>query len=288
MLVVEKNTTFHNWSQGNPVHPMDYGGEVVIAFDPSKTNMAMVIGTPDGDVLNVLEFSGNNRKKGPVMDTTDYCQEVRSFLSQYLSNVSIYMVGLEQAIQKKGNEFYRSSMVLTEIRGNLLNFFQEQFDVKPIEINNWSWKFGVLPDGYRGKYEKGSKKWFLRNMPNSPYAQYYEADVTDCLCIYWYMVNKMCKNYVCYCNRYENCRLSYATLLLPENSQVTSKFREVIYNPTFSIEENLNYYVNRIMGTFFMKVPENAIPMEMIYGKCSSFLVNDIGCENVKVVVARQ
>lgn len=288
MLVVEKNTTFVNWSIGTPVRPMDYAGEVIIAFDPSKTNMAMVIGTPDGNILNNLEFSGNNRSKGPVMDTTDYCMEVRSFLTQYLANTQIFMVGVEQAIQKKGNEFYRSSMVLTEIRGNLLNYFQEQFDVKPIEINNWSWKFAVLPEGYRSKFEKGSKKWFLRNMPDSPYAYYYEADMTDCICIYWYMVNKMCSGYSCYCNKYEPCNIKYDMTIVPDDSHITDGIREVIYNPVFSLEENLGYYVNRIMGTFYMKAPIDMISIEDAYTKSSSFGLEHIDHNTVKVVAARQ
>ena len=94
------------------------------------------------------------------MDTTVYCEEVRQFLKQYLVNANIYFVGVEQAITKKGMEHHHSNMVLTEIRGNILNFFLDQYNVRVTEINNWSWKAGVLPKGYRGKFEKGSKKWF--------------------------------------------------------------------------------------------------------------------------------
>ena len=54
MLVVERNTTFVQWGIGDDVHPLEYAGDVVIAFDPSKSNMAMIVGTPDGTILNVL------------------------------------------------------------------------------------------------------------------------------------------------------------------------------------------------------------------------------------------
>ena len=105
MLVVENNTTFFNWGIGGTVKPLEYGGEVVVVFDPSKTNMAMVIGTPRGDIITTFEFSGNNRKRGPAMDTTQYCMEVREFLSKLFQNVNLYTVAIEQAILKKGNNY---------------------------------------------------------------------------------------------------------------------------------------------------------------------------------------
>ncbi len=286
MLVVDHNTHSTYWGLGDTVNPMSYAGEVVVTFDPSKTNMAMVVGTPDGYILNTLEFSGNNRRRGPVMDTTVYCEEVRSFLKSYLSNVTIYMVGVEQAIQKEGNNHYRSSMVLTEIRGNLLNFFLEVFGVKVIEVNNWSWKFAILPEGYRSKYEKGSKKWFLNTMPDSPYSKYFEADMTDCICIYWYMISKMCSGYSCYCNQYEKCLFTYQYFFSPIGSDL-GNVRELIYNPMFTLEENIGYYVNRVLTSFYMKIAVNKISLDYIYGHAVGFDIHDLGCDDVKVVARR-
>ena len=287
MLVVENNQSGVFWSMGDTVKTMDYAGEVVIAFDPSKTNMAMVLGTPDGTVLNVLEFSGNNRKRGPVQDTTVYCNEVRAFLSTYLRNVKLYAVGVEQAIQKKGNEYYHSSMVLTEIRANILNFFLEVFNIKVIEINNWSWKHAVLPEGYRGMYMKGSKKWFLDYMPKSPYAHYFEADVTDCLCIYKYMIGKFCSGYSMYCNTYEPCNIKYDYLIMTWDTTNPPDVKEVLYNNRFSFEENVGYYVNRIVGRFMMEVNVDDIPIDKIYGKTIGYHFQHIEDEKVKVMVWR-
>lgn len=283
MLVVDHNTYSTHWTLGNGVNPLRYGGDVIITIDPSKTNMAIVFGTPDGYILNVLEFSGNNRGKGPTMDTTLYCEEVRAFLRSYLEHTNIYMVGVEQAIQKKGFEHYKSSMVLTEIRANILNFFFEVFGVKVIEINNWSWKFGVLPDGYRSQFEKGSKRWFVETMSNSPYSKYYEADVTDCICIYWYMVNKMCSQYVCYCNQYEKPLFKYEYDLMIDSSVK----RELSYNTMFTLHENLSYYVNRIMGEFFILVPVSNLSFDDIYGHSIGFSLDSLNCEEVKVVARR-
>ncbi len=286
MLVVDNNTYTKFWKSGDKVNPMRYAGDVVISIDPSKTNMALVVGTPDGDILSCLEFSGNNRRKGPVMDTSQYCKEVREFLSIYLSKANIYMVGVEQAIGKEGFEHYKSSMVLTEIRANILNFFLEVYQIKVIEINNWSWKFAVLPEGYRSKYEKGSKKWFVNTMPNSPYSKYFEADITDCICIYWYMVSKMCSGYSVYCNKSEPCDIPFYYYYQPCSLDILHG-REVTFNPRFTIEENLHFYVNRIMKLFYMSVIVDTLDIPDMYGKSVGFAWDDLSADKVRVVAKR-
>lgn len=288
MLVVERNEKFVHWSIGDIVHPMEYGGEVVVVFDPSKTNMAMVVGTPDGTILNTIEFSGNNRKKGPAMDTTLYCEELRKFLAVYLSKVKLYLVGVEQAITKQGTSYHHSNMVLTEIRSNILNFFLEEFGMHVVEVNNWSWKYAILPEGFRSKYEKGSKKYFTKYLSDSPYAHYFEADMTDCICIYWYLVKKECSNYTVYCNRYEDSLNDYQYCYVSVTSKITEDMREVTYNPRFDIETNLNYYANRVVGAFFMLVDISSIDISTVYGHSVGFLSTDLESSKVKVVVTKR
>ena len=287
MLVVENNTTETNWYVGSELHPLEYAGDVVIAFDPSKSNMAMVLGTPDGTILNTLEFSGNNRKKGPTMDTTLYCEEVTTFLRRYLENAHIYMVGMEQTILKKGMDYYHSNQVLNEVRSNLLSFFLEAYGVKVIEINNWSWKHAVLPEGFRGQFQKGSKLYFQKFMPNSPYCNYFEADMTDCICIYWYMISKHCTNYVLMCNKSEQPFRPYTFAIYPDNG-LTDELMQVPYNDAFPIETNVAFYVNRLNKTFVLTVPTKKLPIEMIYGKATQFTEKDIFKNTVKVVACRQ
>lgn len=285
MLVVDHNEVFYQWHRGDAVQPLEYTGDVVVVFDPSKSNMAMVVGTPDGTFLSNIEFSGNNRKRGPAMDTTLYCEEVRQFLTVYLSRVNLYLVATEQAITKQGVNYHHSNMVLTEIRSNILNFFLETFSIKVQEINNWSWKFGVLPEGFRGKFEKGSKKWFTKCAPESPFSHYFEADMTDCICIYWYVLQQFCKGYTMYCNQVEmpECVFNYA--YWPVTS--VSDMKSVKYNPIFSIKENLTYYCNRIMGTFYMEVPVDDIDLKDIYGKTLLFDKNHLSDARVAVVAGR-
>lgn len=287
MLVVDHNKYSVQWSKGSNVHPMDYAGEVVVVFDPSKSNMAMLVGTPDGTILNTIEFSGNNRKRGPAMDTTIYCEEVREFLRIYLSKVKLYMVATEQAITKEGNQYYHSTMVLTEIRSTLLSFFLDEFHIRVIEVNNWSWKAGVLPKGYRGKYEKGSKKYFQDYMPDSPYTYYFEADMTDCICIYWYLLQKHCSTYSCFCNQPEICTVPYMYYFVSANNNITDDMRETKYNPRFSIKENLDFYVNRIFGNFYMNILVDKIPVGDMYGKSVGFMLADMDSVDVKVVARR-
>lgn len=286
MLVVENNTTFVEWGMHSEVHPLEYAGEVVIAFDPSKSNMAMVLGTPDGTILNALEFSGNNRKKGPTMDTTLYCEEVREFLKRYLVNARLYMVGVEQTILKKGMDYYHSNQVLNEVRSSLLSFFMDIYGIRVIEINNWSWKHAILPQGYRGQFQKGSKLWFRDTMPTSPFNFYFEADMTDCVCIYWYLVSKHCTNYALVCNRAEPAFKPYKFRLYPD-TDILDQTMKVPYNDAFSIEDNISYYVNRVGKTFTFDVPVSKVPLEMIYDKASFFTNKDIFTKIIKVVACR-
>lgn len=286
MLVVENNTNAVNWGINGAVNPLIYGGDVVVVFDPSKTNMAMLLGTPDGTILNTIEFSGNNRRSGPTMDTTQYCQEVRAFLKRYLAKAHIYMVAVEQAIHKKGFEYYTSNMVLTEIRANILNFFREIYGIEVIEINNWSWKHATLPEGYRGQFQKGSKKFFQDKMPNSPYAHYFEADMTDCICIYWYLLSQKCGSYVMLCNRSETAIVDFEYAIYPD-SGYTDQLKEVTYNDAYSIEDNIAFYVNRLSKPFALTVPVNKLSMEQIYKSATFFENKDIFTKNVKVVACR-
>lgn len=288
MLVVENNESFNNWTLGQHVNAMQYAGDVVVVFDPSKSNMAMVVGTPDGTILNTIEFSGNNRKRGPAMDTTLYCEEVRSFLKVYLSNVKLFCVAVEQAITPKNGGFHHSNMVLTEIRGNLLNFFLDTFGISVIEINNWSWKHAILPEGYRSPYEKGSKKWFVHTNPDSPYSKYFEADMTDCICIFWYVVSTKCSTYKCYCDRAELCLSEYTYFYTPIENNITDDMTEAAYNNRFSLTENLNYYANRMLGYFYMKIPIDIVEVPDVYTKTVSYEYSNLQDSEVKVVARRK
>lgn len=289
MLVVEQNTTFVNWEMGKPVSPLQYAGDVVVAFDPSKTNMAMCLMTPTGDILNCIEFSGNNRGRGPAMDTTLYCEELRSFMSQYLKHAHLYVVGAEQTILPKGKRSnYYTNTVMNEIRANLINFFLEEFHMRIVEVNNWSWKHAILPDGYRSREEKGSKRWFLDNFSDTPYAYYFNADMTDCICVGWYLCKTKCQGYSLYCNRVEQSLSGFTYSYVPSDSEVCRNLKEVSYNSRFSVDDNLAYYSNRILSTFCMQVEADRLSIDQIYGHSMLFEQKNLHDRYVKVVAKRK
>lgn len=286
MLLVERNEIFREWTIGSEVTPLAVHGDVVVVFDPSKTNMACIVGTPTGKIIDTLEFSGNNRRRGPVQDTTVYCEEVRAFLKEYLATAHVYMVAVEAAITKQGMNHHHSNMVLTEIRGNLLNFFQETYNVRPIEVNNWSWKAGVLPQGFRSQSEKGSKRYFQTYFPDNPLSHYFEADMTDCACIFMYVTQKFCSGYVLTCNIAEPCLYKYKYVIIPANSEL--QVMEASFNPRYSLTENLNYFVNRVQDCFKMTVPITSIELNAdTFNRCLNFQMSDINCTEVLLYVRR-
>ena len=221
------------------------------------------------------------------MDTSVFCNEVRTFLKRYLQHAHIYLVAVEQAILKKGGDYYHSTMVLTEIRANLLNFFLSEYSVHVIEINNWSWKHAVLPEGYRGRHQKGSKKYFLDHMPQSPYSRYFEADMTDCICIYWYVLSQKCASYISMCNRVETPLVEYTYGIYPDNGS-TSNIREMTYNDAYTLDQNIAFYANRLFKPFVLTVPVNKLTLEQIYSKSLLFTNKDMFGKVVKVVASRK
>lgn len=286
MLVVINNETTYDWSIGMPVPTLDYIGDVVVIVDPSKTNMAVMVGTPDKYILGMVEFSGNNRRKGPAMNTSQYCQEFRMFLQQYLQKCHIYIAAVEQAVGYEGMEHYQSQMVLTEVRANLLSFFKDNYGIQAIELNNWAWKAGALPEGFRGKSQKGSKLWFETYMPDAPLAHFFEADMTDCYFMYVYIVDNKCAGYTVMCNQKEPASGRYTYFFTPV-SKVFPNQKSVVYNPRFTLEDNLNYYTNRLVVQFELDIPVNLLTLDDIYGRCSGFTFDDLSAVEVKAVVRR-
>ena len=53
------------YKAGQKIKPFDFCGDIVLATDPGKTNMAMAVGTPFGTQLCILQF----RAPGSAYDT---------------------------------------------------------------------------------------------------------------------------------------------------------------------------------------------------------------------------
>ena len=269
--------------QNIPVLP--YKCDCVVCFDPSKTNMAVLIANLYGDVLSTLEFTGNNRRKGPTEDTTKYCSEVTEFLQYYLKDVNICFVFIEQNIMKKGYEYYQSSNVLTEIRGALLHFFETTYNIRAKEINNWSWKSHVLPDGYRSRNEKGSKRYIHDYFPDSALNNYFEADMTDVFCMYLYAKTLIPASAIppILCQQKESALGKINVCIVPRDLDMGDS---VIfqYNPNYSLMDNAIYYSNRLRRTGTTIAPVDKLSMEEIY-EYSALFDNVTKASTVQVMV---
>lgn len=289
MLVFINNEPQPWFKKGDPITPLSIAGDVIVCIDPSKTNMATLIGSPFGEVYTILEFSGNNRRSGPAMDTTVYCQEVRDYLKRYLRNVRVIDAGVEKAITKKGMEHHTSTMVLTEIRGSILSLFLDEYGVgdKEAEINNWTWKSGVLPDGYRSQSEKGSKRYIQDRFPNSPFCYYYEADATDVLCMYWYKLKKYVNNYKLVCNKEESSLNTFKVGIYPNFMDKAQGMKRFIYNNRFTVEQNAIYYSNRSSTAGIASLKLDDLTIEEIYKHACAFSSLEENYDDVRVVVTR-
>lgn len=289
MLVQINNGNIQYYFPGDRVEPLKAAGDVVLCIDPSKTNMACLIGSPFGEVYSVVEFSGNNRRRGPVMDTTEYCSEFAEYLKQYLKNVHVYDAAVEKAITKKGMEHHHSNMVLTEIRGKILGLFSEEYGIRDpdVEVNNYSWKSGVLPKGYRGHGEKGSKRYICDYFPGNPFCDYFEADATDVLCMYWYRIRKYQDTYKIVCNKKEESLHKHSIGIYPAFMDNAIGMRKFDYNTHFSLEENSNFYSNRAAVNGITTVPLDSLSIEDIYKYTTGFSNIDLDIKDVRMVVAR-
>lgn len=261
------------FKNGDPVPDLKYVGQLVMTIDPSKTNCAVVLGTPAGEVLSILEMSGNNWSAGPVEDTTEYCSEIKEFLKEYVSKAEMYRIGLEQAITKKGMNHHHSNMVLTEIRGALLNFFWESYRLTKddVEVNNWTWKSHVLPEGYRSQNEKGSYRYFWQYLGDKSYVDYYEADVTDCLCIFKYITRQTRDTYRIACQQIEKSVNDHTIAIMPDWADQLGN-RDFEYNPSFTVEQNAAYYANRTRKSGIAPIDVSRIPLETLYKYSSGFM----------------
>lgn len=268
-----RSGSWRHYGAGDNITPLDYCGDVVVAIDPGKTNMAMTVGDPYGVPLSYVEITG----KGT--DTTDYCSDFVEFIVAYLSNTHPIVFGEEAAVSYKGMEYHRSQMVLTEIRANLLQMIKVRFGCKPIEINNWTWKHAILPEGYRSTSEKGSLRYLtelgLRDVTH---------DVTDSICMYMYLQRTYTKDYPPpKCVKSEICLHEYSAAICDANMDL-SAHKKYEYNPQFSLRENISYCINRAARIGYFELPSSYLTLDEVYS-CSSMVSSPT--ERLKVMFSR-
>jgi hypothetical protein len=263
------------FAAGDKVSPLRAAGEVVVAVDPSKSNMAVVIATPNRQLLSVLQFSAPGRDN----DNSVYCQDFKDFLRRYLSGVTLFDVGIEKAILKKGMEYYYSSMCLTEIRAALIDLFLSGFKTRPLEVNNHSWKAAILPEHLRTRSTgKGSTKLFPEM-----YRTYGSDDVTDAFCVMLYLTLDSHKTYNPLCDRAETPLFKPKITLLPK--QVCGLF-QARFNPRFSLTENAVFYTNRYPRKIYFDLPVSSLSAADVYA-CETIFYSVTDASEIGAVVWR-
>lgn len=287
MEVYINNQGPYMYHAGQYVQPLDSVGDVVVVIDPSKTNMACLVGTPTGEIIQIVEFTGNGRGRGTPMDTTVYCNEVITYLKDYLVNVNIYFAAIEKTILKKGMEYYHSNTVLNEIRSAVLDLYVNDwgFDPKKSQVNNYSWKSFVLPDGYRGHNEKGSKRFVRNYYPDSVLNQYFQADATDAWCIFQYVVAHFCSDYEIVCLAEEQSARFHPITIRPVTTEIPNTYRKFRFNSRYSLEANATYYSNRTSQSGYCKVLVNKLTLDDIYKYAYGFTELNFDVEEVLLVV---
>jgi hypothetical protein len=251
------------YDYGDYVEPLNEEQELLVVADPGKTNMAMVIGNIYGEVLRIYEFSGVG------MDTSLYCREFRRYVMSLLGNCKVFEFAQEKAIlkdgeMKEGYKYYTSNMVLTEIRAILIDLAYELTGKKSYEINNWSWKFDVLPKGFRGKYQKGSLLWL--SQINPMFAEY-KDDVTDVICMYMYRATRLTKTVPIFCGVIQKQRYDYNITYVGQEVFKSDNENMLLfrYNPKFSCQENAIYFSNHTSKIGMAEVPMEYLKLEDLY-----------------------
>ena len=239
---------------------------IVIAIDSSKSNSALIVGTPRGRVLDDYEISGS----GSDVDVYDLCKFTRAQLKNLFDGAQILFVGIEDIITKKsdgksgGLEIHQSRAKITAIFNNYIFLFQEYFDITPKFISNWSWKSGILPEAFRTKnHKKGSKDW-LKSL-GSEYGGR-KDDVTDALCIFMYIIKtfkfKIIDNIDATCPTNKD----YMYTILPESfDKVGVRWFNICNND--SLEHNITTVAERCSSNevALFKFPINKLSIDIIY-----------------------
>ena len=178
----------------NEIAPMFTGMDLTIGIDSSKSNTGIVVGDTCRNVLCDFEING----AGESVNVYDLCWWTRKTLKVILSGANVVAVGLEDIITKAEEnnpgkkqvshlDIHKNRAKITAVFDTYISFFQDNFDLTPMLINNQHWKAAILPEEYRKrKYDKGSKAYYqaIRSKWGSR-----SDDVTDAYCVWQYLCN---------------------------------------------------------------------------------------------------
>lgn len=241
--------------------------KIAIAIDSSKTNTAIVVGDTHGNVIDDYEIEGKND-----VDVLALCYNQRRQLKLLFEGAKIDSVGIEDIITKKsdnrtsGIDVHKSRFKITAVFMSIIMFFQDAFEITPLQINNMSWKNATLPEEYRKKTHKKGSLDYEKDI-GSKYA-YRSDDVTDAVHIYEYMCMKLGYNNVykveepCQTNKLYSYGFISTSVVIPTSAM------HFELNPELSIKQNCDTMVNAMSSGCEMSyatVAVKDIPIEEIY-----------------------
>lgn len=256
-----------------------YGNrKIVISIDSSKSNSAIAVSDEFGNILDDYEISG----AGAETDVFDLCAMTRRQLKSLFRGADILLVGIEDIITKNykggkdskggknyghvnGLDVHQSRHKITAVFDNFMFLFEEFFDIRPIRVNNWDWKVGVLPEEYRKRdHDKGSLDWF-NDMGNRWAGR--KDDVTDAVCINWYL-HKMNKIKAVYeVKETMPTNVQYDVAIMPISVPIPTGAKEFVITNNDILQHNLDTIAERIeygqLG--ITKVKTSNIPIDWIY-----------------------
>lgn len=256
--------------------------KIVISIDSSKSNSAIAVADEFGNILDDYEISG----AGSNVDVYDLCAFTRSQLKTLFRGADILLVGIEDIITKnykgkdskeKGKDFktrgihvtgldvHQSRHKITAVFDNFMFIFEEFFGIRPIRINNWDWKVGVLPEQYRTReHSKGSLDWF-NDLGNRWAGR--KDDVTDvvCICMYLFKIKKIKAVYEV--KETAPVKSEYDFAIVPISFPMPDDSKEFVISNQDTLEHNLSTISSRLEfgKTGYVKVPISSIPMGWIY-----------------------
>lgn len=249
-----------------------YGGRnIVVSIDSSKSNTAMFVWDEYGHPLDDYEISG----AGSEVDIYDLCWQTRKELKKLFTGANIILVGIEDIITKKekgykGLDFHQSRYKITAVFDSLIFFFQDNHNITPMRINNWSWKSSVLPEELRKADVKKGSQLYCKLLGNRWADR--KDDVTDAYCIGLYLFMTVSVNSVYTVDstvpfrglyEYAICPIDFPT---PANSK---KF--VIQN-----EDSLIHNIETVAGRIKVGQP-GCITVE-----CSKLTIDDVYSDKVQ------
>lgn len=231
--------------------PRYAGQEITIAIDSSKRNTGICIGDAFCRERDILEFDGT-RVGTAETDTLVMCKEQRDFLRRFLHGAKVKHVGIENIVtvnkstRAAGMSQHMSRFKITAVFMSFISFFQDEYNIIPMLINNQAWKAAVLPERFRAAdMHKGSLEYF--KSIQSKYGAYSD-DATDAICILRYMKKVLGLESLIKITTPEFLRGEAKTYITgksmhPKLQDISTAFS---YNSALSLKENTSVMCNHI------------------------------------------